>query len=245
MEFPSSSVLKGLMFTSCNPKVTYIILWVAPLFIILQRICIVMQKYISQGATRSPGEKLNVHKRSQKYNAASYPYLWVDGWSLRNTPSKSHIIRWVWVGKTDGAAGKWNTFFRAVEARKDDALLKQLWGQAESAGTQYGSDLAESMGYSAPHWSSDFSGKLFLEIGDIYRSVAGLPYGGEIVGAGFVGFPIGYAGFRACGPLCAVGGVLVGGIGGGYLGGRATDPGSDINGHHMVYYVADAILGRK
>jgi RHS repeat-associated protein len=150
-----------------------------------------------------------------------------------------------YMGLTEGAAGKWNTFFRAVEAKKDDAILKQLWGQAESAGTQYGSDLAESMGYSAPDWSSDSRGKLFLEIGDGYRYITGLPYGGEIVGAGSVGLLGGYAGLRVCGAWCAVGGILLGGVGGGYTGGWATNPGSDIGGHHIVYYVADAILGRK
>jgi len=150
-----------------------------------------------------------------------------------------------YTGATEGAAGKWNTFFGAVEAKKDGALLKQLWGQAEMAGTAYGSDLAEGMGYSGPDWSSDPRGKFFLEIGNRYRELTSLPYGGEIVGAGFVGLGGGYAGFRVCGALCAVGGVLVGGAGGGYVGGWATYPGSDIWGHHIVYYVADAILGSK
>jgi hypothetical protein len=83
------------------------------------------------------------------------------------------------------------------------------------------------------------------EIGNRYREVTSLPYGGEIAGVGFFGLGGAYVGLRACGPLCATGGALIGGIGGGYAGGWATNPGSDLNGHHIVYYVADRILGSK
>jgi len=149
-------------------------------------------------------------------------------------------------GVTEGAAGLWNNFFQAhTDDPNNTALLKQLWGKAEMAGTAYGSNLAEGMGYLEPDWSSDPRGKFFLEIGNGYRKVTGLPYGGEILGAGSGGLVGGFAGLKACGALCAVGGVLIGGVGGGYVGGWATNPGSDIGGHHIVYYVADTILGSK
>ncbi len=166
-----------------------------------------------------------------------------DDWVSWTDAGLLESIQNGYTGDTGGAAGKWNTFFRAVEARKDDAILKQLWGQAEMAGTSYGSDLAEGMGYAAPDWASDPRGKLFLEIGNRYREITGLPYGGEIRGAASGGLIGGFIGYKTCGALCAVGGVLVGRAGGAYAGGWATNPGSDIGGHHVVYYVADFILG--
>jgi RHS repeat-associated protein len=148
-----------------------------------------------------------------------------------------------YTGKTEGAAGEWNTFFRAHEKDpQNTAYLKTLWGKAEAAGTAYGSSIAEGKGYLAPDWTSDKGAKAFLEIGNSYRYVAGLPFGGEMMGAGTGGLAGGYFGFMTCGPLCAVGGVLLGGVNGGAAGGWATYPGADALGHHPVYFVANSLL---
>ena len=67
-----------------------------------------------------------------------------------------------------GAASEWkdffNRFYRGDAAHED---LRQLWGEAEQAGTNYGRDLAENKyGY-----SPDLDEQGFLLIGNIYRGI--------------------------------------------------------------------------
>ena len=145
-------------------------------------------------------------------------------------------------GVTEGAAGLWQQFFAGLAPanRKSDAQLKELWGKAEAAGTSYGESLACDHGHcDAP----DNRLRAFLGVGDAYRGIMGIPYGGEILG-GSGGLIIGgYAGFRACGIWCGAGGALiVAGIGV-YGGNQLTDPRTMIDGHPPVFYVADAIFG--
>jgi len=125
------------------------------------------------------------------------------------------------------ASEKWAAFFQIVsDPEVSVATKKTLWGSAEVAGTDYGKDLAEDgLGLSPNKNERDF-----LLIGDGYRTVMGVPYGGEILGFG--------SGYLGCGIGC--------GITGWQLGGWATDPRSQdpIFGQAPVYYVAVFVLGR-
>lgn len=138
------------------------------------------------------------------------------------------------------AAIRWKAFFATfdpkVQGSISDAARVYLWGQAEAAGTAYGLFLA---GNHRP----DIQNQAFLFVGDTYRSVMGVPYGGQLVGGISGGVATGYEGLKICGPLCAVGGVLLGGTGGAYIGGNIVDPRTMWGNHPPVYYVADAILG--
>jgi RHS repeat-associated protein len=137
------------------------------------------------------------------------------------------------------AAIRWKAFFAAVnDPTNEDTTRIYLWGRAEAAGTAYGLLLAEER-----HHRPDTQNQAFLFVGDTYRSVMGVPYGGQIVGGVSGAVATGYEGFRTCGPLCAVGGVLLGGTSGAYIGGNIVDPRTMWGNHPPVYYVANAILG--
>jgi len=164
-----------------------------------------------------------------------------DDWFSWTDAGLLESIQDGFAGNTEGAAGLWDKFFDAFRDDPDDkASLKQLWGEAEEAGIKYGGGVAAEHGYAVPDDAKDF-----LFVGNMYRSVTGIPYGGEILGGGFGALIVGATGFRACGPWCAVGGAVIGGAGGGYVGGSLTYPGFDIAGHHPVYYVANALLGSR
>ncbi len=123
------------------------------------------------------------------------------------------------------ASEKWAAFFSSY-GKESDATLKTLWGDAEVAGTTYGRDLAETGLGLSPSESEEN----FLRIGDAYRSVMGITYGGELLG-----LDIGYLG---CGAGCAMTGWQVGGW--------ATDPRSQVPGlgQAPVYWMAIIVLGQ-
>ncbi|MBL8098507.1 MAG: RHS repeat-associated core domain-containing protein [Anaerolineales bacterium] len=155
-----------------------------------------------------------------------------DDWLSWTDAALLESIQNGYLGGTGNDAEKgWNNFFQAFKDDPTDrARLKELWGEAEEAGIEYGEVVAKGYGHpEAPDYLKDF-----LFVGNTYRKIAGVPYGGEILGS-YVGA---YASYLACGPLCVTGGALLGWN----AGGAATYPGTDVGGHHPVYYISNYLI---
>ncbi|MGH2542890.1 MAG: RHS repeat-associated core domain-containing protein, partial [Ardenticatenaceae bacterium] len=120
----------------------------------------------------------------------------------------------------------WKVFFDALNNKGAylgisvrDEQLKQLWGPAEQASTDYGVRLA--LLARKPLSSAERS---FLNISDIYRRSVGEPYLGGMLGAEAGGFLGGTASAALCVSACSLTGTIIGKAAGFAAGEWFTDP---------------------